>query len=119
MSVQFIATQGRPEYAVIPVADYERLLEKATMLDDVLAFDQAVAKDEESIPSEMVMRLVAGENKIKVWRVYRGLTQAALAERAEIAQAMVAQLEAGKRTGSIQLLRRVADGLGIYVDDLL
>jgi hypothetical protein len=44
------------------------------------------AGEEELIPSEMVMRMVAGDSPVRVWREHRGLTMAALAERAGIAQ---------------------------------
>ena len=44
MSVQIIKNNSQPEYAVVPIADYEDLLKKAEMLDDVVAYDRAKAE---------------------------------------------------------------------------
>jgi len=88
------------------------------MLDDVKAYDEAMANDEEMFPSELVDRLIAGENKIKVWREYRGISQATLAEKANMAQASIAQMEGGKRIGSVATLKKIAQVLRLDLDDL-
>jgi len=119
MTIQFIKNKGVPEYVVVPVADYEELLKKAELLDDVVAFDQAVENEEESLPAEMVARLVNGENKVKVWREYRGMRQSELAHQANLAQAMISQIESGRRTGSARLLSRLATVLSVDLDDLV
>ena len=75
MSVQFIENNGVAEYAVIPAADYELLLKKSELLDDVLAFDKAVETDEELLPAEFVTQLISGKSKVKLWRKYRALTR--------------------------------------------
>lgn len=75
MTAQVIENNGRREYAVISVAEYEALLDKAEMLDDIKAFDAALVGNDELIPEAVVQRLLAGENKIKVWREHRKLTQ--------------------------------------------
>jgi DNA-binding XRE family transcriptional regulator len=119
MNVQFIEHNGQPQYAVIPAELYEELLEKAEMLDDIKAYDEALAADDELIPADIVYRILDGENKVKVWREFRGLTQAALAEIAGVGQAQVAQIESGKRRGSIAVLKRLAEALKVDLDDLV
>jgi hypothetical protein len=39
----------------------------------------SAAGEEELVPSDVVERLLAAENPIRVWRTHRGLTSAALA----------------------------------------
>lgn len=119
MSVQFIEQNGQKQYAVVPVADYEKLLEKAEMLDDIAAYDQALASEDELVPAEVVNRLLNGENKIKVWREHRGLTQSGLAESCNMAQASIAQMESGKRTGTVVVLKKIAEALNVDLDDLV
>ena len=119
MSVQFIEQNGQKQYAVVPVADYEKLLEKAEMLDDIKSYDQAMANDEELVPAEVVYRLIDGENKIKVWREHRGMTQTTLAECCHMAQASIAQIENGKRTGTLAVLKKIAEALSLDLDDLV
>lgn len=89
-------------------------------LEDVLAFDQAVADDNEDlVPHAVVGRLIEGENPIRVWRDHRGLTQEELSERAGIRKAYLSQIENGKRTGSAKVLVALAEALGVAIEDLL
>lgn len=119
MSIQFIEHNGQKQFAVIPMSLYAELLEKAEMMDDIRDFDEALASDDELIPSGVVDRILDGENKIKVWRDYRGLTQMELAERCNLAQATIAQMENGKRTGSVAVLKKMAEALLVDLDDLV
>ncbi len=98
---------------------YALQLEKTEMLDDIRAYDEAMARDDELIPSDVVHRLLGGENKIKVWREYRQMTQADLAERCGMAQASIAQMEGGRRIGSASTLKKIAVALGLDLDDLV
>lgn len=85
---------------------------------DVAAYDAATARGEEAFPWEVVRRLDAGENPIKVFREHRGLTQAALAEQAGIKRMYLSQLETGHRAGSFDTLARIAAVLDVDLDHL-
>jgi len=67
----------------------------------------------------MVDRILGGENRIRVWREHRGLTARALAEAAGIAQPFLSQIETGKREGTVDTLRRIAEVLSATIDDLV
>ncbi len=41
MSVQIIEKNGRPEWAVVPYEEYQRLVAEAEMLQDVRTYDEA------------------------------------------------------------------------------
>ena len=90
---------------------------------DIAAFQnfkkRLAAGEEELIPTEMVMRLVAGESPLRVWREHRGLSMAALAERAGIAQPYLSQIETGKRDGTAQTMKKLAQALDVTVDDII
>ena len=79
MSVQFIEENGQRRYAVIPIADYERMIEELEMLEDIRAYDEAKAAANEYFPLELVTRLAAGENSVRVFREYRGMSREVLA----------------------------------------
>ena len=122
MNVQIIEKDGNPEWAVIPYRTYQQLLEDAEMLQDVRDYDaamQAIAEGEELIPGEVVYALLDGENAIRVWRQYRGMTQRQLAKVAEISVPYLSQLELGKRKGSTSVLSAIARGLDLTLDDLI
>jgi mRNA interferase RelE/StbE len=110
------------EMVTIPRAEYDRLRAAAEDLADLQAYDRARAAleagEEELIPAEHAARLLDGENPLRVYRDLRGLTQAALAQSAGINRVTVAEIETGRKQGSVATLRALAEALGVTVDDL-
>lgn len=123
MTVQYIEKNGRREYAVVPIDEYERLVAAAEMADDILTYDNAKSQvregDDEAVPSEVVNRLLDGDNPIRVWREFRGLTQQQLAERIGITESSLEQIESGMEEVRIQTLSRIANVLHVMVDDII
>lgn len=76
-------------------------------------------KDQESIPDEVVGRLLNGESPLKVWRQYRGLSLRALAEQAGASASGLSDIETGKTEGRPSVLNRVAEVLGVGLEDLV
>ena len=94
-------------------------MERLEDLDDLRAVAEWRARpDRETFPAAVVDALLDGANPIKIWREHRGLTRRALAEACGLAEAYVAQLEAGRRRGSLDVLRRVARALRVDLDVL-
>ena len=118
MSAQIIEKDGVPEFAVLPYAEYERLL--AIAEDKMDAADVLVYREarEESFPESLVDALVNGDHPIKVYRNYRQLTQQELADRIGKSKPYIAKLEAGERTGTIDVLARIAEVLEVDLDQL-
>lgn len=123
MSVQVIKKGDKPEWAILPYEAYLQLVEKAEMLEDIQDYDSAKAAlargDEELIPSEVVYAILDGENAIKVWREYRGLSQQEVAESAGISVPYLSQLERNKRKGSLVVLSAVARVLEVSLDNIV
>jgi hypothetical protein len=121
MKAQVIERNGRPEWAVIPWAEYERLLELATERADIAlaeAAAEAIAAGEALIPGDVVKRLVAGEPPLKIWREYRGLDRAALGAAAAVAEDLIQRWEEGRAAIDGDALARLAAALDVDVDDL-
>lgn len=123
MSVRILETDGKPAFAVLPIDEYRKLLELAEDARDAEALRRAArryaAGEQESIPAAVVDRLLAGESPIRVWREYRGLTAAVLAEMLEVTPAHVSKLETGKGEPSIALLRKLSAVLDVDIDSLI
>jgi DNA-binding Xre family transcriptional regulator len=122
--VQRIETNGAAELVVLARADYDRLIERLEDAEDIASaksFESAEARgDVELLPWEMAKRLRAGvDHPLIVWREHRGLTQRALAAQVAMTGAQLSEIEAGKKTGSIATLKKLADALGVTIDDLL
>lgn len=111
------------EIVTIPREEYDRLRTAAEDLADLQAHDRVYAAlaagEDELIPAEYVNRLLNGESALRVYRDMRGLTQAALAEKAGVNRVTVAEIEIGRKQGSVASLRALADALGVSVDDLI
>jgi transcriptional regulator with XRE-family HTH domain len=71
------------------------------------------------VPSEIVDRILNGENLTRVWREHRGLTIKALAAMIDVAPAYLSQIETGKRDGTVKTMQRIAKALGLKLDDLV
>jgi len=122
MSVQVIEKDGKPEWAVLPYEEYERLVQEAEMLQDVRAYDearQAVAAGEELVPSEVTYAILDGGNPIRAWREHRGLSRKQLAEASGLSTPYLSQIESGKRKASPEALAAIAKELGLALDDIM
>ena len=111
------------ETVTIPKAEYQRLGAVEQNLADIhagLAVQARVdAGTEEFVPEAVLDRLIDGESPLRVWREYRGLSQSALALAADTSRVQIVDIEAGRRTGSVHTLRRLAGALGVGLDDLV
>jgi DNA-binding XRE family transcriptional regulator len=143
--VTIIYERDRPVAVTMPYAAYERLRGRDPFADRPVTRDpvdlaiaragdkanaaeaaarRRVAAREgrpvaETAPAAVVRALAAGVAPLKAWREGRGVTQSALAKRAGLSRAYLAQLEAGARAPSVSALRRLAVALELLADDLL
>jgi len=105
------------KFVLVPIDQYNRILEELEMLEDNRDFERIKALDEEAFPSAVIDRLVVeDENPVKVFREYRGLTQEQLAEKSGIHLTDLATIETGQASGSVESLNLIADALNLDVD---
>jgi mRNA interferase RelE/StbE len=111
------------EMITIPLEEYRRLQSAAADLADLRAFDRVTtdlaAGREELLPAEFVRRMIGGEAPLRVWREFRGLTQAGLADASGVNRVQIADIEAGRKSGSVETVRRLAQALGVAIEDLI
>jgi DNA-binding XRE family transcriptional regulator len=123
MTRQIITTPSGERLVVLPEADFDVLLaaaEDAADSEAIRRFEEKLAAgEEEFIPSEYVYRMLDGENRVAVWREFRGMTSKQLAEAAGITQAYLSQIETGKRDGTVGTMKKIAEALKVGIDDLV
>lgn len=123
--VQFIKTTDGEELAVLPKAEYERLLalsesEDAGTARLVRKARAAVESGQEVLlPKSVVDRLAAGENPIRVMREWRDITQSEISFRADLSQSYLSDLENGRRRGTADVLAKIARVLKVPLDLLV
>ena len=110
------------EMITIPLDEYRSLRAAADDLADLGTFDRAkaalAAGTDESVPADVVKRLLAGESALRVWREFRGLSQSGLASASGVNRVQIVDIEAGRRNGSLETARKLATALGVSIDDL-
>ncbi|MGM0988790.1 MAG: helix-turn-helix domain-containing protein [Pseudomonadota bacterium] len=77
-----------------------------------------VGAGEETFPASVVEALLEGRVPVRVFREYRGLRAGELAEKAGISQGYLSEIESGKKSGSLDVLKRIAVALGVELGDL-
>lgn len=66
-----------------------------------------------------VNRMIDGENKIKAWRDFRGMSAKALADAAGMSAPYLSPIESGAREGSLDALKKLAEALRVTIDELV
>jgi DNA-binding XRE family transcriptional regulator len=111
------------EMVTIPKDEYLRLKALEEDLGDLQSVSEVLKRldvgEEELIPAAVVDRLLDGQAPLLVWREYRSLSQAELARRSGVNRVQIIDIEAGRKTGSVETLRKLAATLQIEIDDLV
>lgn len=92
--------QGQPEFVILPIAEYEELIMKASPFDDENLEEwenipvEASEDGAELIPNDVVNIMFEQEvSLLAAWRIYRNLSQADVAERTGLTQSAISQAE--------------------------
>ena len=114
--ISYVTTPGGEELAILPRAELEEIIAAASHAPALADFrsgrDPGLSADE-------MRELLAAASPLAFWRRRRGLTQAALARAAGLAQNYVSDLENGKRQGSPSQWFKLAQLLDISMEDLV
>lgn len=113
---QTITTPGGETLVVLPLDEFEALRDAT---DHAKAMAALARGDEERLSPAEALELAEAATPLAFWRRKRGLTQAALAERAGASQGAIADMERGARVGTVGVLKRVAAALDVRIEDLV
>jgi DNA-binding XRE family transcriptional regulator len=115
MDVQTYTTPDGMERVSMPMSDYQDLVDAR---DHAIAMRDVAAGAPLLTESELDAYL-ASPSPLAFWRKRAGLTQSALAQKAGITQAFLAQIESGDRDGTVGVLKRISQALGVKIEDLI
>lgn len=123
MKAYFFTTPKGDEMAVLPAADFramEAAMEDLADAEAVRSFERILAAgEEELIPAEFVNRIIDGENKVCVWRSYRGISARDLAAATDLSAPYISEIESGKKDGSVSAMKKIAEALRVDLDDIV
>ena len=118
---QIITIPAGEEMVIISRKAYEELLAIAADAEedaaDIAIYDarkaDLISGREQLLPAEVSAFMLRGDRLVKALRKWRGMTQAELAEKAEIQQGFCSEIEAGSKRGSEETMARLAKALDV------
>lgn len=104
MKYDLLHIQGKP-YVLVPLHDYR---------------DMSGGDSESNLPDDILDALAAGQdNPVKIVRKHREMTQHELAAEARISRPYLAEIETGKKDGSLSAFKKLAVALDVEIDRLI
>ena len=123
MNVQIIEKNGRPEWAIIPFSDYQKMQEALEDAEDIKEIEKSLNNVQEGIengvPGEVTFAILEGVNPIRAWRQYKKIKMNAMAKKIRISPAYLSQIENGKRNPTVDTLKAIAHELAVDIDMLV
>ena len=110
-------TSGR-DRITLSMAEYEALLQRCEDLEDIVAAMKA--DDGTRIPHEVVrMAMLDDTSPMAAFRKYRGITLRELSELTSLSASYLSEIEGGRKAGSAEAWRRIAEALDTTMDTLV
>ena len=94
--------KGVPTHALVPYKDYLALIEPSVDIPE-----------EEPVPLSVAMRVHQGEAPLRVFREWRGLSQATLSQTSGVSVSYINKIECGHLSPSPKTLLKLARSLGV------
>ncbi len=105
MKHDLVHIQGKP-YMLVPLHEYRSMISEPTVKTD--------------LPADIMDKLFArSENPIKVLRKFRSMTQAELAETSGLSRPYLAEIETGRKEGSLTALKNLASALQVDISAII
>lgn len=106
------------ETITIPKSEYEALVQRCEDLEDIVA---AMEADDGTLIPHEVVRVAALEDTtpMAAFRKHRGMTLRELSERTSLSVSYLSEIEGGRKSGSAEALRRIAEALDTTMDALV
>jgi transcriptional regulator with XRE-family HTH domain len=102
-------SDGSAQHAILSWEQYQALLHAA----------HARSASPPAVPQAVQQSIDSGTHPVRAWREHRELNQGQLAAMVGISRAYLAQIEGGERTGTIEVMARLARALGRSIEDLI
>ncbi|MGJ5208548.1 helix-turn-helix domain-containing protein [Bradyrhizobium sp. HKCCYLR20261] len=118
---QTIRSPSGEELIVLTRAEFDALIAAAADrledADDVAIFDERTAAlrdgGDARLPAEVTAAMLSGDSLLRALRRWKGLTQTELAERTNLAQGYISDLETRRKDGTDETLKAIAAALDV------
>lgn len=108
-------------YILVPRAEFETMTDALDDRLDARAARRALAElegREGDLLSKDDLTLIEKHGPVRFWRTHRKMSAAALAGAAGISAGYLSEIETGKKPGTIDVMKRLAELLNVTLNDL-
>jgi hypothetical protein len=121
INAQTIRSPSGDELVVMPKAEFDALMEMIAEFDedaaDATIFDERMAElsagKDARLPPEVTSAMLRGDSLLRALRRWRDETQMHIAFKTGLAQGYISDLETGRKVGSPEALRMIAEVLQV------
>jgi len=101
-------------------AEFKAIQQRIEDIEDRFDLLQAHARgpSEDAWPDSFAKRLVNGENPLRLWREFRGMTLDQLSKAADVSKSYLSEVENNIKGGSVAFLKACAKALNISLEDI-
>jgi len=101
-------------------AEFEAMRQRIEDMEDRFDLLQAHTRgpSEDAWPDSFAKRLVNGENPLRLWREFRGMTLDQLSTTANVSKSYLSEVENNIKGGSVAFLKACAKALNISLEDI-
>lgn len=107
---------GAAQHAILPWAEFEALTQAAKTAG---SRPSPLPTPRHAAPDAVRQAIAGGAHPVRAWREHRNLNQAQLATQVGLSRAYLAQIEGGERTGTLEVIARIARAFGCLIEDLM
>lgn len=123
MAAIMTKTPAGEDIVILSRAEYDDLVSVREELADAFRARELIQRvdsgAEAILSAAQLDEFLAAPTPMAFWRKTRGYTQALLADQVGIGQGYLSELESGKKTGDVAVLRKIASILRVSLDDLV
>jgi transcriptional regulator with XRE-family HTH domain len=105
--------QGEAQHAILPWDQFQELMQAAKAGEPVAQIGEL------QLPPRVSRGIAEGQHPVRAWREYRNLNRGQLAAVVGISRAYLTQIEGGERTGTLEVMARIARALGCRIEQLI
>jgi DNA-binding XRE family transcriptional regulator len=115
----FLIIEETLKHLGVSLRDENAAIDVRDIIEASLVRGRIERGEEEIYPAALVAAIIAGENSVRAFRNWRGLSAGELARQAGISAPYLSEIENGNKDGSLPVLKRIAVALGVDLEEII
>ena len=118
--ISYLKDSHGKKAVVLSMESYEKIREQLEELEDIKSYIEHKNSGERTLPFDLVQELISTKaSKVKIIRKYREMTVVRLSKATGITESYLSQIENNKRTGTVEIYKKLAKALDIDIEIII